>query len=117
MSTTPYNLPLNIIKGISYGPVIFNFKQEDTTAFDLTGGWKVFAYARKNQDARTKIDLNPVITDAAGGEVQIQFSDEQTLAMLGGEYGWDMVLETPLGVRLGPYFEGKLKVKSIYTHA
>jgi len=119
MATTPFNLPLTIVKGISYGPVVFEFKQEDTTPFDFTDGgtWKVFAFARKSPDARNKIDLNPIITDPVNGEVKISFTDEQTLAMMGGEYGWDMVIENPSGVRLGPYFEGKLKIKEIYTHA
>ncbi len=119
MATTPYNLPLTITKGVTYGPVIFQFKNEDQTPFDLTDGgtWKVFAYARRTKDATFKIDLNPIITDAAGGEVTVQFSDEQTNAMMGGEYGWDMVLEVPTGERIGPYFAGTLKIKEVYTHA
>ncbi len=117
--TTPFNLPLTIVKGISYGPVIFNFKQEDTTPFDLSGGgtWQTFAYAKRTKDAKEKIDLNPQITDAVNGEIRIQLTDEQTLALMGGEYFWDIVLEAPDGTRLGPYFEGKLKVKEIVTHA
>jgi len=119
MATTPFKLDLTIVKGISYGPVIFNFKQEDLTPFDLTDGgpWKVFSYAKKSPDSRQKIDLDPQITDAAGGVVQISKTDEQTLALLAGKYGWDLVLETPAGVRLGPYFAGDLLIKEIVTHA
>lgn len=115
---TPFNLPLTITKGITYGPVIFTFKKEDTTPFDLTDGgtWAVLAYGRRSKDAKDKIDLNPQITDAANGEVRISFTDEQTLALMGGEYGWDMILLPPSGERLGPYFAGILKVKEINTH-
>ncbi len=118
MATTPYNLPLTIKKGVTYGPVVFQFKKEDGTPFDLTNGgtWKVFANARRTHDAVFKIDLNPIVTNAVGGEVTVQFSDEQTLAMMGGEYGWDMVLEVPTGERIGPYFEGVLKIKEGFTH-
>jgi hypothetical protein len=118
MATTPFSLPLTIVKGITYGPVIFQFKQEDLTPFDFTDGgvWKVFAYARRSKDAKNKIDLNPLITDAVNGEVRISFTDEQTLAFMAGEYGWDLVLEMPTGQRLGPYFDGKLKITEINTH-
>lgn len=119
MATTPFNLPLTITKGINYGPVIFNFKQEDGTPFDLSSGgvWQVFSYARKTKDAKNKIDLAPVITDAANGEVTMgPFSDEATNAFMGGEYGWDLVLEAPTGERLGPYFAGLLRIKEINTH-
>ena len=110
-----FNLPLTITKGVTFGPVIFTFKQADTSPMPLTN-WVVLAYARRTKDAKEKIDLVPVITDAANGEVRIQFTDEETLVLMGGEYSWDMVLQTPTGERLGPYFEGKLKVKEINTH-
>ncbi len=116
--TIPFDLPLTIVKGVTYGPVVFHFKQENGDPFDLTSGgsWKVFAYARLNKGAKNKIDLNPVVTDGPNGEATIEFSDEQTLAFMGGEYGWDMVLEVPTGERIGPYFAGKLTIKEINTH-
>ncbi len=119
MATTPFNLPLTITKGVTYGPVIFQFKNEDGTPFDLSAGgtWKVFAYGRRTKDAKNYIDLNPLITDAAGGEVTMGFSDEQTNVMMGGIYDWDMVLEVPTGERIGPYFAGDLKIREINTHA
>jgi hypothetical protein len=114
---TPFNLPLDLTKGITFGPVIFNFKDTDgTTPFDLTG-WKVFAYARRNKNDTFKIDLAPTITDAAQGQVRIAFTDEEVLAQTAGNYTWDMVLENPAGERLGPYFAGPYNVTEINTHA
>lgn len=112
----PFRLDLTIIKGITYGPVIFNFKQQDATPFPLTG-WKVLAYGRRYHNAKDKIDLNPVVTDGPNGQAQINMSDESTLALMGGEYNYDLILEDPNGIRTGPYFAGKLKITEIYTHA
>jgi len=118
MATTPFNLPLTVTKGITFGPVVFLFKKPDLTPFDFTdtGTWKVFAYARRSADAKQFIDLGPLITDAVNGEVRISFTDEQTLAQMGGTYKWDMVLESPTGIRIGPYFAGLYKVEEISTH-
>lgn len=112
---TPFNLPLTVTKGITFGPVTFMFKQADASPFDLTD-YKVFAYARRTKYAKEKIDLNPQITDAVNGTAVMQFTDEQTAVLMGGENGWDLILEAPTGERLGPYFAGKLKVQEIYTH-
>ncbi len=118
MAVTPFDLPLTITKGVTYGPVVFHFKQEDGSPFDLTvgGTWKCLAYARRTKDAKQFIDLNPIITNAVGGEATVEFTDEQTTAMMGGMYGWDMILEVPTGERIGPYFSGKLSVEEINTH-
>jgi len=113
---TPFNLPLTITKGITFGPVTFNFQQADASPFDLTN-YKVFAHARRTKYAKEKIDLNPQITDAVNGTVVMQFTDEQTAVFMGGENNWDLILEAPAGARLGPYFAGKLLIKEINTHA
>jgi hypothetical protein len=116
MATTPPTCPHKSKRSSWAGGI--HFKQEDTTPFILPRRtWRVFAHARKTHDAKEKIDLNPQITDAVNGEVKIQFTDEQTIVLMGGKYGWDLVLESPDGVRLGPYFEGELQVKEIYTHS
>jgi hypothetical protein len=118
MATTPANLPLTITKGIHFGPIIFNFKQPNGDPFDFTDGgtWKILAYARRTKNAKDKIDLAPVFSDAPNGEARIEFSDEQTLAQMGGTYAWDLILESPAGVRIGPYFEGPYHVREINTH-
>lgn len=113
---TPFKLNLTIIKGITFGPVIFNFKQQDGSPFPLTN-YNVLAYARRYHNAKAKINISPNVTDAANGQAQINLSDEQTLAFMGGEYGWDLILEDGSGIRTGPYFAGKLKIAEIYTHA
>ncbi len=112
----PFILPLTVTKGITFGPVTFNFKQADATPFDLTG-YQVLAYARRYPNSKEKIDLAPQITDAANGTAVISFTDEFTLALTGGGYGWDLILEGPSGIRTGPYFAGPFKIKELYTHA
>lgn len=115
---TPFELPLTIRKGISYQPLVtFIFQQADASPFSLEGGWKVIAYARLTKYSREKIDLNPIITDAPAGTAVVSFTKEQTTAMTGGEYGWDLILEDPDGIRTGPYFAGPFKIKEINTHA
>jgi len=119
MATLPFNLDLTVTKGITYGPAEFNLKDEDENPFDLTlgGAWKVISYARLTKDSARKIDLAPSITDAANGQFKIGFTDEQTLAQMAGNYRWDLILETPAGERIGPYFAGKYTVEEINSHA
>ena len=110
----PFNLPLTITKGLRYGPIIFQFKQSDGTPFPLIG-WEVFAHARRDKGDKDKIDLEPSITDASGGEVRIEFSDERTAELTPTTYGWDMLLLPPGGEMIGPYFAGNLTIKQTYT--
>jgi hypothetical protein len=111
---TPFNLPLTITKGLRYGPTIFQFKQLGGDPFSLVG-WQVFAHARRNKVDKDKLDLQPVITDAAGGEVMIEFSDDDTSEMTPTTYGWDMLLQPPDGGMIGPYFAGALTIQELYT--
>jgi len=115
---TAFELDLTVTKGVTYGPVQFTMRDEDGDPIDFTDGgeWKVLAYARPSKDSQFKIDLAPTFTDAAGGQFQIAFTDEQTLGQLAGRYHWDMIFESPAGERSGPYFAGKYIVQEIYTH-
>ncbi len=112
---TAFDLPLTITKGVTFGPVTISFKNADASDFDLTN-YHVFSYARRTKYDKNKIDLAPQITDAAGGTVEFGFTDEQTAALMGGVYAWDLILEDPTGQRFGPYFAGKLSVLEINTH-
>ena len=113
---TPFKLDLTVTKGITFGPILFTFKDSNGDPFDLTG-WQPHAHARSSPGAKSKIDLAPAITDAAAGEAEIPVkTDEVTLSYLAGELSWDLILESPGGVRIGPLFKGDFLVKEIITH-
>lgn len=115
MPITPGSLPLKLITGITFGPVILTAKDQNNNPVDLTG-WKVFAEVRKRPGATLYLDLQPSFTNITGGEITIPvMTDEATYNLNPGEYNWDLILEDPLGARRGPYIRGPFEIIAIIT--
>lgn len=111
---TPVTHNLTIRRGITFGPLTFEFKDDAGDPVDLTG-WQIFADVRKKPTDEVAFSLEPEITDAEAGIAVIEFTDEETDELTAGSYGWDLVLQNPDGERLGPYLAGRVSVKTIYT--
>ena len=112
MKPALYNI--DIKRGLTFGPVVFQFTDADGEAIDLTG-YTPHALGRKDVGSAVILDLLPTITDAAAGEVTIGFTDEETAAFPVGKYGWDIALETSDGKWLGPYVSGELTIAAVFT--
>jgi len=116
MPVQPASLPLRIVTGIIFGPIILRAKDVNNAPVDLTG-WKPFAEVRKKPGAALVMDLGPTLTDAVNGEITIpKLTDEETFDMKFGEYQWSLVLEDPLGDRRGPYLQGSFIIAGTPTH-
>jgi len=116
MPITPATLPLSIITGIVFGPVILRARDSTNAPVDLTG-WKPFAEVRKKPGAALTLDLQPVLTNAVNGEITLpRMSDEETYDMKFGDYQWSLVLEDPAGDRWGPYIQGSFTISGTPTH-
>lgn len=110
MSLVPGNLPLKMRRGSSFGPISIFCKDGLGAAFNLTG-YSAFAVARSFPLSSSSLDLSPAITPGITGEIVIEFTDEETQRDFPpGEYEYDLVLETPGGVRGAPIIAGKLTV-------
>jgi hypothetical protein len=105
---TPARLDFTIYRGITFNPLVFNVKDTTGTAVDLTG-WQVFSQARNGQ--AKPIDLGPVITSAATGQITIDLTKEETAAFHSGEQQWDLIFQHPNGNLIGPYIGGTITVK------
>lgn len=105
----PVDFPLKIRRQITFGPYVFICKDVNDTVVNLTG-YTVQALARPQIESPNTLDLAPVITNAAGGEITIEFTDEETSAFLLGDYNYDLVLENAGGERLNPIVAGTLRV-------
>lgn len=107
-------LDLIVNRGVSFGPLVFRCKDINGALVPLAG-WIPFASVRRRPDGPLIIDLNPVITNPDGGEVTIQFSDEETAAMPAGSYRWDLLFQQPDGDVKGPFISGRFVVTSLVT--
>jgi hypothetical protein len=113
----PANYSMTIVRGVAFGPVEFHCKTAAGTPTPLTG-CQAFAQVRVRPGAAPVADLLPQITDALGGVVTIpKLTDEQTLALPRGNFGWDLVVQDASGDRLGPYVAGPLIITDIVTQA
>lgn len=111
---TPARLDFTIYRGITFNPLVFNAKDGSGNAINLAG-WSVFAQSRNGTGKA--IDLEPTITNAATGQVTIDFTAAETSDFKTGEQQWDMVFQKPTGEKLGPYIAGTIFVKDTVTNA
>jgi hypothetical protein len=109
-------LNLDITKGTSYGPVQISCTDALGAPVPLAG-WKAFAEARKSVNGIVVLDFAPVIAadDAAGLVTFPALAYAATAALPAGSFGWDVILETPAGIRLEPFLAGVLTVTPINT--
>jgi hypothetical protein len=92
---------LVIDKGADFGPLSIFVVDAAGDPVNLAG-WAVYAHARKKPSAAIAFDLAPTIADEAGGEIQIAPVAATTATWAENTYRWDILLQTPAGVRL-PY--------------
>lgn len=112
MACDPVTFPLKLRQTIAYGPLVINCQDANGDAVPLTG-FTVFAVGRPQLESPNNIDLMPVITNAATGEITISLTGDQISAFPLGDYNWDLVLEDAGGVGLGPFLAGPLQVLAI----
>ena len=104
--------PIAITKGITFDPLQVVCYDTNSTIVDLTG-WTVYGSARKTPGEPVAFALSPVITDAPGGEITIEFTAAETSAFPVGFFEYDIVLEKPDGVRIGPLMAGPVSVVNL----
>jgi hypothetical protein len=110
MACDPAIYPIKIRRGIHYGPLTVLAQDSNSNAVDLTG-FSVFAVGRSELESENLVDLQPAITNAAGGVIVIELEDEYTVTfplMDGGV--WDLVLQNPAGERIPPLLAGPFTV-------
>lgn len=114
---TPGTLNLTAYRGTTFGPVVITAYSDaaHTTTKNLSG-WIPLAQVRKKAGSPKIIDLVPILSNAAAGEISIPaVTDEETLAWPHGDYVWDFLLERPTGEVLGPFLAGTFTINSAVT--
>lgn len=104
---------LHIRRGISFGPVELECTDDAGAPIDLTG-WHVWAEIRRTPETSVVADLSPLISDPTTGVIRIRLNKAATAAIPAGEYGWDLVLETPAGDRM-LLIQGRVFVSGVIT--
>jgi hypothetical protein len=84
-------------------------------AINLTG-WQVWAWVKDSPTGTLVMDLNPtIVSPASQGKIDMSMTDEQTILLTAGNHSWDMVLQDPTGVRIGPLFQGGVTIIHLIT--
>lgn len=112
---TPGTHNFTIYRGASFGPKVFTFTDDTLLVPMALTGLTALAEARENVNGAVKVDLTPVVTNAAAGAVTMEFTVAQTQAMPAGIFYWDFLFEDGAGERTGPYLKGKLTVSALNT--
>lgn len=110
----PASLNLEVYKGVTFEPVTLTMRDANLNSVDLTN-WSVFAEVRRNCSKSLVLDLLPIVSDAANGQITISLTDEVTANLSEGVFYWDIILENDSGERLGPYLAGKFTISCIIT--
>jgi len=93
-----------IWRGCDWGPVILKWKDQSGTPLDVTY-WQAVAQS-------LNINLNPSVTDGAGGVTQLSLTKVQTANLKLGLESWDWIWQRPLGeYRYPPFLAGKVEIK------
>lgn len=83
--------------------------------FDLTG-YTAESQVRVQPGDEVILDLEPIVTDAANGEITLQtFTDEETAIYIADVYQWDLLLVDSLNEITGPYLAGQFYIRNKIT--
>lgn len=107
-------LDITIWRGLTYGPQIIIAKDANGTPYNLAG-WTAYASVRKETPLSVILNLAPVITNAAIGEITLEVTPAITLALAEAVAFWDLALKTPTGRKLGPYIGGNVVITTPNT--
>ena len=106
------NYPITLYRGKSIIPIIINAADTAGLPYNLTG-WFVYSVVRKSVQGSILLDLNPVITNAANGEITIDV--DVPFGLPEGEALWDLVLKTPTAKILPPFIGGVVTITTAMT--
>ena len=115
-ASTPASLDLTLTRDITFGPIVIVCKDSAGTVVNVTG-WTAYAEVRKKPEDTTAIlNLAPVVSNGAAGEVTIPaIANSTTKTLPAGAYLWDFILQKPTGERLGPFISGRFIIGSKIT--
>lgn len=104
-----YDLP-TIWRGCDWAAVIFKWKDANGNPINLTG---------KTPYVQTSggINLNPQITDSAGGVVTLSLTKAETASVKPGDQKWDWIWweNVPQGTKYPPFIKGTVPIREPET--
>lgn len=116
MCTDESALDIEFLRTIDYAAKTFQLCDANGDGMDYTG-YTIDGDARKTPDSEVAFSMGVTWVDAPTGLYQITKTDTETAAMEIGEYGYDVVVTTALGIRLPPVATGKVTVRNVYTQS
>lgn len=116
MCTDESALDIEFLRTIDYAAKTFQLCDANGDGLDYTG-YTIDADARRTPDSEVAFAMGVAWVDEATGLYSITRTDTETAAMEIGEYGYDVVVTTALGVRLPPVATGKVTVRNVYTQS
>lgn len=96
---------------MSYGPIVLVLRDVAGVIINLTG-FTCRWIARPEVPSPNEYDLDAAITNAAGGEITSEFTDEETMRLFpAGNYQHALTVTNGSGAVLGPQIIGPLLVE------
>lgn len=107
----PGNLPLEMRRGVTFGPITLVFRDSNGVLINLTG-YTARGVARPEIPSPNQFDLEPTISaPATDGKVVIEFTDEETAQLFpAGIYNYAITLTNGSAEIFGPFVAGVLTV-------
>lgn len=109
-------LDITFIRGIDFVAKQFQLADANGEGIDYTG-YSIDSDARKTPDSPLAFAMGVSWVNAATGTYEIAKNYGDTAALSVGEYGYDVVLTTPGGLRLPPVVTAKVSVVNNYTQS
>ena len=107
---------IEFLRTIDYAAKTFQLCDANGDGQDFTGA-TIESDARKTPDSAVAFEMGVSWQDETTGLYKISRTAAETAAMEVGEYGYDVVVTTALGVRLPPVATGKVTVRNVYTQS
>jgi hypothetical protein len=116
MARAPAPVHIIIYEGLSYGPHIITCLDSAGAPVDLTG-YTPYAQVRDPDTGTLKLDLAPVVSDAAAGQITMNPSDEDTTDAPHGKWKWDLILKDSSDNLFGPIVAGNASILAKISQA
>jgi hypothetical protein len=112
--TDPVNIPLEMVRGLTFPGAILQCVSPDTGLPVHLTGKTPFAEVRRGPDDDLILDLQPEVSDVDDTLIVIPSIDiDSTVGVLRGLFNWALTIGTDASNRFGPFAIGTFKVSDI----
>jgi hypothetical protein len=113
----PARYDITLTRGATWPGFALECLDADGAPVDLTG-WQAFAEVREDPEGPVVLSLAPFVADPEAQPGIVHFPalpPATTAALPAGGFAWDLVLQSPAGVRTEPLVAGSVRIPTPIT--